>query len=130
MQNAAGEWTEALENVEAADRAYREAMGTGGETEAWRMTIAARALLGAGETERALERAESAVETAVRRELYWQLSPALILVAEARAATGRDGVETALDEAETAAGSRGHTLCLRHAEEVRAELLGTRSGGA
>ena len=48
VQLAAGENAEALETIELSDRLYREAMGAGGETEGWRSTLRARALLGLG----------------------------------------------------------------------------------
>ena len=48
VQLAAGEYAEALETIELSDRIYREAMNVGGEGEAWRGTLRARALLGPG----------------------------------------------------------------------------------
>ena len=63
----AGEYAAALEEIELADRDYREAMGSGGETEGWRASLRARALLGLGRSEEALAQAEWASDTARRR---------------------------------------------------------------
>ena len=120
--NVAGESEEALATVELADRIYREAMGDGGESEAWRATQRARALLSLGREEEALEEAEWAVATAKRREMGWQIPPALQTLAQARAALGADGVEAALDEAADFAGRRGHAMALRRIEADRETL--------
>ncbi len=119
----AGEFEAALADVERADREYREAMGAGGETEAWRGTLRARALLGAGRVEEALEEAERSAATARRRELHWQLPPALHALAQARAALGREGATEALDEATAVARDRGHEMTLRRLEATRRELI-------
>jgi class 3 adenylate cyclase/tetratricopeptide (TPR) repeat protein len=123
VQLVAGESIDALETVDLADRLYREAMGSGGETEAWRSTIRARALLGLGRTEEALEEAEWAAGTAERRSMGWQIPTALHTVAQARAAIGDPSVEEALDEATEAAASRGHLMTLGRIEADRASLL-------
>jgi class 3 adenylate cyclase/tetratricopeptide (TPR) repeat protein len=117
-----GEFEAAVADVERADADYRQAMGTGGETEAWRDTLRARALLGAGRTDDALERAEVAVATSRRREMLWQLPPALHVLAQARSAAGVEGVREALDEATELASSRGHTMTLRRIEATRESL--------
>jgi class 3 adenylate cyclase/tetratricopeptide (TPR) repeat protein len=118
----AGEYGDALEEIELADRSYREAMGVGGETEGWRGTLRARALLGLERPEEALEQVEWAAETARRRGMGWQLAPALYVLAQARAATGRPGVIEALDEATATAESRGHEMILQRIEADRADL--------
>ncbi|HET7485738.1 MAG TPA: adenylate/guanylate cyclase domain-containing protein [Solirubrobacterales bacterium] len=123
VQHEAGDDDGALETIERADRIYREAMGSGGETEAWRSTLRARALLGLGHTGEALEEAEWAASTAGRREMGWQIPSALHTVAQARAAAGVAGVEEALDEAAAAAGSRGHLMTLGRIETERADLV-------
>jgi tetratricopeptide (TPR) repeat protein len=119
---AAGEAEEALHSVELADRIYREAMRVGGETEAWRSTMRARALLALGRHEQALEEAEWALATARRRQMGWQIPPALQALAQARAALGLDGVEEALDEAAGFARERGHAMILRKVEAEREAL--------
>jgi tetratricopeptide (TPR) repeat protein len=106
----AGEFAAALADVERADRIYREAMGSGGETEAWRGTLRAKALLGCGRVEDSLAAAETAVATARRRGMNWQMPPALYILAAARAAAGLEGVESALDEAAEIARKRGHAM--------------------
>jgi hypothetical protein len=123
VQHEAGDDEGALETIERADRIYREAMGSGGETEAWRSTLRARALLGLGRTDEALEEAEWAASTASRREMGWQIPSALHTVAQARAAAGAAGVEEALGEATKAARSRGHLMTLGRIDADRASLM-------
>jgi tetratricopeptide (TPR) repeat protein len=119
----AGEFAAALADVERADREYRAAIGSGGETEAWRATLRAKALLGCGQTEEALAVAEQAVATARQREMAWQMPPALYALAAARAKAGVEGVGEALDEAAEIATERGHLMSLRRIEVMRAELV-------
>ena len=116
VQLVAGENEEALATVELSDRLYREAMGVGGEAEAWRSTMRARARLALGRPDEALEEIEWAVATATQREMGWQIPPALHTLAQARAACGRDGVKEALDQAHAYATARGHTMTLRRIE--------------
>jgi class 3 adenylate cyclase/tetratricopeptide (TPR) repeat protein len=124
---AAGEYEEALEAVELSDGLYREAMGSGGEVEAWRSNLRARALLGVGRIQEGLEEAEWTAATAKRRGMGWQISPSLQTLAQARAAAGVPGVEEALDEGAAEARGRGHTMTLNRIEADRASLLtGTR----
>jgi adenylate cyclase len=120
---AAGESEEALAAVELSDRLYREAMGSGGETEAWRSTLRARILLSLGRSGEALEEAEWAVSTAKRRGMGWQTSAALHTLAQARAGARAPGVETALEEATDAAELRGHAMTLRKINADRDSLL-------
>jgi class 3 adenylate cyclase/tetratricopeptide (TPR) repeat protein len=123
VQLAAGEHEASLESIERADRHYREAMGSGGETEAWRATLRARALLGAGRADEALAQAEWAADTAQRREMGWQIPTALHALAQARAAAGASGVEDALDEAAEAAASLGHLMTLNRVKADRGVLI-------
>jgi len=125
VQISAEEFDEALETIQLADRLYREAMGSGGETEAWRSTLRARALLGLGRNAEALEEAEWATDTAERRGMGWQIPSALHTLAQARAAAGGAGVEKTLEEATAAASSRGHLMTLRKIEADRTSLLAT-----
>jgi class 3 adenylate cyclase/tetratricopeptide (TPR) repeat protein len=122
VQLSAAEFDEALETVSLADRLYREAMGSGGETEAWRSTLRARALLGLSRSAEALEEAEWAAKTAERRGMGWQIPTALHALAQARAAAGTAGVEEALDEGAAAASGRGHIMTLGRIEADRADL--------
>ena len=122
VQLVAGECAEALETIGLADRLYREAMGSGGETEAWRSTLRARALLGLGRAHEALEEAEWAAGTAKRRAMGWQIPVACHTVAQARAAADEAGVEEALDEAAEAAASRDHLMTLGRIEADRDSL--------
>jgi tetratricopeptide (TPR) repeat protein len=118
----AGEFSAALEAIELAEAGYREAMGSGGETEGWRATLRARALLGLDRTEEAMAQAEWAADTARRRGMGWQLPAALLVLAQAQAAAGRPGVAEALDEAAAMASSNGHRAMLRRLEGEREEL--------
>jgi adenylate cyclase len=118
----AGEFGAALEAVERADRGYREAMATGGESEGWRATLRARALLGLERKLEALTQAEWAADTARRRGFHWQLPPALLTLAQARAATGTPGAGEALDEGTEIASGHGHVMALEKIETERAAL--------
>ncbi len=115
----AGEFAAALEAIELADAGYREAMGSGGETEGWRATLRARALLGLDRPEQALAQADWAAGTARRRGMYWQLPAALLVLAQARAAAGEPGVTEAFGEASAVASGNGHRMML---ERIEAEL--------
>ena len=123
VQLTGGESEEGLETVERADRLYREAMGSGGETEAWRSILRTRALLGLDRIDDALEEAEWAVGTASHREMGWQIPLAFHVLAQARAAAGASGVEEALEMATEAATSRGHLMTLNRIEAERGELV-------
>ncbi len=125
---AAGEGEEALATIDLSDRLYREAMGSGGETEAWRSTLRARILLSLGRSSDALEEAEWATGTAKRRGMGWQVSSALHTLAQARAEARVPGVEAALVEATEAAELRGHAMTLRKIRADRSSLLGAAAG--
>ena len=122
VQIAVGDHAEAVETIERSERIYREAMNAGGEGEAWRGTLRARALLGAGRLEEALEQAESAVNSSRDREMHWQLPGALLTLAQASAATGTDGVEQALEEATALCERLDHRMTLRKIDADRAIL--------
>jgi class 3 adenylate cyclase/tetratricopeptide (TPR) repeat protein len=119
----AGEFEAAVVDVERADRGYLEAMETHGEMDAWRGTLRARALLGAGRAEEALAQAEEAAETSRRREMLWQLAPALLVVAEARAATGVAGARETFEEAAATAHELGHVMSQRRIEAAREDFV-------
>ncbi len=120
---AAGEYAEALGDVERAERAYREAMGTPGESAGWRGTLRALVLLNLGRTEEARREAETAVAGSRARGINWQVPLALRALAQARAAAGEAGVSAALDEAEEIAGRLGHRMTLEKIAADRAELV-------
>jgi adenylate cyclase len=120
---AAGEYAEALEDVELAERSYCEAMGTPGESVAWRGTLRALVLLGLGRTDEARREAETAVEVSRSRGINWQVPPALRALAQTRAAAGGEGVAEALDEAAEIATRLGHRMTLNKIETDRAELV-------
>jgi len=118
-QTMAGEHAAALESLELAEATYREAMNAGGEQEAWRGTIKVWALLGLGRDEEALAQAEQMTAIAREREMNWQLPSALLALAQARRATGSDGVEDVLDEATELCNRLGHLQTLRKIEAER-----------
>ncbi len=122
VQIAIGDHSDAVETIELSDRTYREAMNVGGEGEAWRGTLRARALLGAGRTEEALAQAEAAAATSSEREMHWQLPGALLILAQARAANGSAGVEDALEEGAALCERLDHRMTLRKIEADRAAL--------
>jgi tetratricopeptide (TPR) repeat protein len=126
VQLAAGEHQAALETIENADQLYRAAMGAGGETEAWRAILRARALLGVGRTDDALAQAEWATDTAQRREMGWQIPSALHTLAQARSAAGALEITETLDAAAAAARGLGHLMTLNRIEED-AERLAARA---
>ncbi len=120
---ASGEYAEALEDVEIAEHAYREAMGGPGESAGWRGTLRALVLLGLGRTEEGRREAEAAVESAQSRGINWQAPLALRALAQARAAAGEDCVAEALDEAAEIAARLGHRMTLEKIETDRGELV-------
>jgi adenylate cyclase len=124
-QLAAGEFGAALDSIEEAERTYREAMGDGGEMEAWRGALRAQALLGAGRGEEAVEVAEVAVATARERGLRWPLPLALLALGLARGATRREGADEALAEAAAVAGETGAITTLAAIEDARDAIPAT-----
>jgi adenylate cyclase len=120
---AAGEYAEALEDVELAERSYREAMGAPGESAGWRGTLRALVLLGLDRPEEARREAEMALEGSRDRGINWQVPPALRALAQIRAAAGEDGVAEALDEAAEIAAELGHRMTLDKIVADRAELV-------
>jgi class 3 adenylate cyclase/tetratricopeptide (TPR) repeat protein len=122
VQLAAEDHAEALASLEEAECLYREAMGNGGEMEAWRAAIRATALAGVGRTDEAIALATDASEIARERGMLWSLPLAILAVARARAAAGLDGVEEALDEAAAIAEKTGARTTLSAIEEERASL--------
>ena len=93
----------ALESIEAADRLYREAIGNGGEMDAWRLQLRAQALTRLGRAEEAVEVAERAARISGEREMMWTYPVAMLALARAYEAAGSEGAEEALQEAERAA---------------------------
>jgi tetratricopeptide (TPR) repeat protein len=122
VQIGAGAFADAVETVELSDRIFREAMNAGGEGEAWRGTLRARALLGCGRETEALAQAEQASEVARERGMNWQLPGALHTLAQSRAATGSAGVEQALEEATALCERLDHRMTLRKIDADRAAL--------
>jgi tetratricopeptide (TPR) repeat protein len=119
----AGEYAEALEDVERAERRYREAMGTAGESAGWRGTLRALVLVGLGRTDEACREAAAAVEDSRARGINWQVPLALRALAQARAAAGEEGVAEALDEAAAIATRLGHRMTLDKIAGDRADLV-------
>ena len=118
-----GEYAEALEDVDLAERNYRAAMGSGGESAGWRGTLRALVLVGLGRAEEACAEAEAALAGSRERGIEWQVPLALRALAQARAAAGAGGVAEALDEAAGVAGRLGHRMTLEKIEADRAELV-------
>jgi len=103
---AAEEFEASLEAIEAADRNYREAMGGGGEMEAWRGALRSQALRGVGRTEEAIALARWAVETSRRRGLLWSLPLSLLALGRGLIAEERreEALEALAEGAEVAQG--------------------------
>jgi class 3 adenylate cyclase/tetratricopeptide (TPR) repeat protein len=121
-QLAAEEYASALDSLETAERIYREAMDTGGEMEAWRAALRARALAGVGRTGEAIALATEASKIARERGMLWSLPLAILSVARARAAAGDTDVGEILDEAAAIAEETGAMTTLAAIEEERAVL--------
>jgi class 3 adenylate cyclase/tetratricopeptide (TPR) repeat protein len=121
-QLAAEEYAPALDSLETAERIYREAMDTGGEMEAWRAALRARALAGVGRTDEAIELATEAAEMARERGMLWSLPLAILSIARARAAAGEADVGEILDEAAAIAEETGAMTTLAAIEEERTAL--------
>jgi class 3 adenylate cyclase/tetratricopeptide (TPR) repeat protein len=124
VQMATDDYAAALESLESAERIYREAMGNGGEMEAWRAGLRVEALTGVGRVEEAIELAEEATRLAEERGMLWSLTPALLALGRARAAAGRDDAREALEAAAKSARKTGALMILGPAEE-ELEALGT-----
>jgi hypothetical protein len=122
VQIAVGD-PEAVATIELSDRTYREAMKVGGEGEAWRRTLLARAMLANDRVEEALEQAEAAASVSRERGMLWQLPAALHVLAQSRAAAGAAGVEEALEEATEICERLDHRMTLRKIDADRQELL-------
>jgi class 3 adenylate cyclase/tetratricopeptide (TPR) repeat protein len=122
-QLVAEEYEQALDSLETAERIYREAMDSGGEMEAWRSALRARALAGVGRTDEAIALATEASEIARERGMLWSLPLAILSVARARAAAGDTEIEEALDEAAEIARDTGALTTLAAIEEEREALL-------
>jgi class 3 adenylate cyclase/tetratricopeptide (TPR) repeat protein len=119
---AAEEHAAALESIEESERVYREAMDSGGETEAWRAATRAEALIGVGRAGEAAELARWAAEIARERGMLWSLPAALYALGLARAAAGIEGAGEALDEAAAVAERNGALTTLGAIEEARRGL--------
>jgi len=126
VQLVAGDHADSLKSMEAAESLYRGAMGNGGEMEAWRGSIRARALAALGRGEEALEVADGAVAFARDHGMRWPLPLALLALAQARAAAGAEGVDEALDEAAAVARETGAAVALQTIEDERQGLIATR----
>ncbi|HXS33662.1 MAG TPA: adenylate/guanylate cyclase domain-containing protein [Solirubrobacterales bacterium] len=122
-QIAAGDYAAALDSLEEAERLYRAAVTDGDEMETWRAGLRSEALSGVGRAEEGLKLAEWATEVARERGMLWSLPLTLQAVAIARAATGRDGADTALDEAAQVAEETGAMISLQGVETTR-ETIG------
>ncbi len=125
-QIAAGDYAGALDSLEEAERIYRTAVSGGDEMETWRAGLRAQALTGVGRAEEGLELAERATEIARERGMLWSLPLTLQAIAIARAATGRDGIEAALDEAAEVTERTGAMISLQAVETTRETLSATR----
>ena len=124
---ARGEDEDALGALERGDRLYREAMGKGGEAEAWREALIAEALVGVGRLPEALERAERATNIARERGILWTLPRALRTLAQARVAAGEPDWAEPLDEAERLARAGGRLMELQGIEKVRNSVPAARA---
>ncbi|HEX5609479.1 MAG TPA: adenylate/guanylate cyclase domain-containing protein [Solirubrobacterales bacterium] len=127
-QLAAEEYEAALDSMEEAERIYGEAMGTGGEMEAWRGGLRAQALRGAGRTAEAIELGQWAAETARRRGLHWSLPLALLALGRAQVEAGlHEEALAAFDEGAEVARETGALSLLADIEAERDALAASRA---
>jgi hypothetical protein len=91
--------------------------------ETWRAGLRSEALTGVGRAAEGLQLAEWAAEVARERGMLWSLPLALQALAIGRAATGGDGIDAALDEAEEITKQTGAMISLQAVEMTR-EMLG------
>jgi adenylate cyclase len=127
VQLAAEDYGEALDSLETAERIYLDAMGSGGEMEAWRAALRAQALAGVGRTEEAISLATEASRIARERGMLWSLPLAILSIARARAVAGDTDVHALLDEAATVARETGALTTLAVVEEERESLAAERA---
>jgi hypothetical protein len=121
-QIAAGEYADALDTLEEAERVHRAAVSEGDEMETWRAGLRSEALTGVGRAGEGLELAEWATEVARERGMLWSLPLDLQALAIARTALRREGAERALDEAAEVARGTGALVSLEAVETTRAML--------
>jgi class 3 adenylate cyclase/tetratricopeptide (TPR) repeat protein len=115
-----GDAAGALEAIERGESVYREAMGGGGEAEAWRAALHAQALTRLGRVDEGLERAEYAARIAREREMRWSQPRTLRALAEARAAAGdAEGAAETFDEAAEVARQVGSVMELQEIEKAQ-----------
>jgi adenylate cyclase len=120
---AAEEFETSLESIEAAERMYREAMGNGGEMQAWRAALRSQALRSLGRTTESIELARWAAETSRRGGLRWSLPLALLALGRALSAEERPKEALgALAEAAEAAEDNGALNLLADIEAEREAL--------
>jgi len=127
VELAAGEHAAALDALEEAEQLYRGAMGGGGEVGPLRAAMRVEALCGLGRAEEALETVEWAASSARENGMLWVLPRTLRALAQVRAATGRNGIEEALDEAAAVAERTGALLSLREIGETRERIAAAAS---
>jgi tetratricopeptide (TPR) repeat protein len=125
----AGEAEEALRSIEEAERLYRDAMGSGGEMEAWRGQLRAQALTAVGRPEEAVEVAEEAAAIARQRGMMWTYPVAMLALSRALRAAGRDGGLEALEESERVARLTG-AMALLADLELEKEVVGAGAEGS
>jgi adenylate cyclase len=121
-----GDGAAGVDAVERADRLIREAMGEGGESEAWRGAIHAQALLAAARVPEALAEAKRSARVARERGMLLTLPAALRVLAEAKIALDEPGVAETLDQAAEAAREVGTMPVLEQIERLR-ESVETRA---
>ena len=114
-------------SLERGDRLYREAMGKGGEAEAWREALIAEALVGVDRVPEAVERAERGAAIARERGILWTLPRALRTLAQARVAAGAPDWAEPLDEAERLARADSRLMELNGIEKVRNSVSASRA---
>jgi class 3 adenylate cyclase/tetratricopeptide (TPR) repeat protein len=122
VQLLGGQYAEALDSIERAERLYREAMGGGGEVQAARGVLKAEALLGLGRVEKAVEVAEQAMAMARANGVRWPLPRALLALGRARATAGEESAAEAFEEGARVAEETGAVVALGAIEAARGTI--------
>jgi ATP/maltotriose-dependent transcriptional regulator MalT len=117
-----GDGPGAVGAIERAIRIHGEGMDNGGEAEAWRGMVLARALLCAGRIDEACDAAEQSARMAREREMFFTLPLALRALAEARIAAGDSRATDTLDEGAKVARQFGDAYEAERIEQLRSSV--------
>ena len=119
VRSKKGDGAGAVDAIERANRIYDEAMDNGGEAEAWRGMVLARALLCIGRIDEARDAAEQSSRMAREREMFLTLPISLRTLAEAQIAAGDPRAIETLGEGAKVSAELGLSYEAEQAEQLR-----------